>query len=82
MLGDDVWKTTQNEMIQILSQHQPQEIIFQFADDDLENIYSIVIRKQKTDEDPDFIKKLKQITTLRLEVEYQIIQIPPEEEIT
>lgn len=47
MLGDDVWKTTQNEMIKILSQHHPQEIVFQFADDDLETIYSIVIRKQK-----------------------------------
>jgi len=82
MLGDDVWKTTQNEMIKILSQHHPQEIVFQFADDDLETIYSIVIRKQKTDEDPDFIKKLKQIMTLRLEVEYKVIQIPPEEEIT
>ncbi len=36
MLGDDVWKTTQNEMIKILSQHEPNEIVFQFADDDLE----------------------------------------------
>ncbi len=79
MLGDDVWKTTQNEMITILSQHQPNEIVFQFADDDLENIYSIVIRQQKTDEEPDFIKKLREIMTLRLEVEYKVIVIPPEE---
>ena len=28
MLGDDVWKTTQNEMIKILSQHEPNEIVF------------------------------------------------------
>ncbi|MEQ1453970.1 hypothetical protein ABLU31_14500, partial [Acinetobacter seifertii] len=50
-----------------------------FADDDLENIYSIVIRQQKTDEEPDFIKKLREIMTLRLEVEYKVIVIPPEE---
>ena len=79
MLGDDVWKTTQNEMIKILSQHEPNEIVFQFADDDLENIYSIMIRQQKTEEDPVFLKKLKEITTLRLEVEYKIVPIPPEE---
>ncbi len=48
----------------------------------LKTIYSIVIRKQKTDEEPEFIKKLKEIMTLRLEVEYKVIQIPPEEEIT
>ncbi|MEX7523127.1 hypothetical protein AB0863_013475, partial [Acinetobacter baumannii] len=77
MLGDDVWKTTQNEMIKILSQHEPNEIVFQFADDDLENIYSIMIRQQKTEEDPVFLKKLKEITTLRLEVEYKIVPIPP-----
>ena len=46
------------------------------------SIYSIVIRKQKMDEEPDFIKKLREIMTLRLEVEYKIIQIPPEEETT
>lgn len=79
MLGDDVWKTTQNEMIKILSQHEPNEIIFQFADDDLENIYSIVIRQEKIGEEPDFIKKLREIMTLRLEVEYKVIVIPPEE---
>ncbi|EPK9852887.1 Uncharacterised protein [Acinetobacter baumannii] len=79
MLGDDVWKTTQNEMIKILSQHEPNEIVFQFADDDLENIYSIMIRQQKTEEDPVFLKKLKEITTLRLEVEYKIVPLPPEE---
>lgn len=56
MLGDDVWKTTQNEMIKILSQHETNEIVFQFADDDLENIYSIMIRQQKTEEDPVFLK--------------------------
>lgn len=66
-------------MIKILSQHEPNEIIFQFADDDLENIYSIVIRQEKIGEEPDFIKKLREIMTLRLEVEYKVIVIPPEE---
>lgn len=61
MLGDDVWKTTQNEMIKILSQHEPNEIVFQFADDDLENIYSIMIRQQKTEEDPIFLKIKKKL---------------------
>ena len=76
-----MWKTTQNEMIKILSQHHPQEIVFQFADDDLETIYSIVIRKQKTDEEPEFIKA-KRSMTLRLEVEYKgYSKIPPEEEV-
>lgn len=56
MLGDDVWKTTQNEMIKILSQHQPNEIVFQFADDDLENIYSIMIRQQKLNKNLNLLK--------------------------
>lgn len=56
MLGDDVWKTTQNEMIKILSQHQPNEIVFQFADDDLENIYSIMIRQQKLNKNLTLLK--------------------------
>ncbi|MFH4134727.1 hypothetical protein WAI79_20165, partial [Acinetobacter baumannii] len=30
-------------------------------------------------QEPDFIKKLREIMTLRLEVEYKIIPIPPEE---
>ncbi|MFI7939971.1 hypothetical protein ACFMJC_21880, partial [Acinetobacter baumannii] len=42
-------------------------------------IYSIMIRQQKTEEDPVFLKKLKEITTLRLEVEYKIVPLPPEE---
>lgn len=57
----------------------PTKIVFQFADDDLENIYSIMIRQQKTEEDPIFLKKLKEIKTLRLEVEIQIVPLPPEE---
>ncbi len=47
---------TQNEMIKILSQHQPNEIVFQFADDDLENIYSIMIRQQKLNKNLTLLK--------------------------
>ncbi|CAG68059.1 hypothetical protein QE380_001006 [Acinetobacter baylyi] len=66
MLGKDIWKNTQNKILEALA-FENNESTFHFADQELESIQSIVIRNDQTNS-PEFIQKLKDITTLRLEI--------------
>lgn len=72
MLGADVWKNTQNQIIEKLN-CPSNEISFHFINQELSEIYSIIIRDSKQQEYPSFIQNLKDIATLRLNIKQEII---------
>lgn len=72
MLGAEVWKHTQNQMIEKLNQASD-DIAFHFVNTELSEIYSIFIRKTVTDQLPQPILDLKEISTLRLKIQHQVV---------
>ena len=69
MLGEDVWKKTQNQIMTILcSDHD--NVIYHFINEQLSEIKSIVIHENKPADDqtpPQFIQELQALSVLKIE---------------
>ncbi|WP_234857046.1 hypothetical protein [Acinetobacter junii] len=77
MLGEDIWKQTQNKILNILSKsHQCGDVNYHFIDGDLNEIASIVIPAETTDKLPDYIEELKQLPSVKLKVDKQLHTVP------
>lgn len=75
MLGEDVWKSTQNQIMAILH-HEHQSVIYHFINEELSEIKSIVIHKVESDDVdlyPAFVQALEQLTVLKLKIEQQTV---------
>lgn len=70
MLGEDIWKETQNKIMSILS-NDHNNVIYHFINEELSQIKSIVIHQDQLTEgfsEPEFIEKLKSLTVLKLQI--------------
>lgn len=71
MLGEDIWKETQNKIMEILSSDQD-SVIYHFISEELSEIRSIVIHENKSDDDlspPLFVQRLQELSVLKLQME-------------
>ena len=84
MLGEDVWKKTQNQIMTILcSDHD--NVIYHFINEQLSEIKSIVIHENKPADDqtsPQFIQELQALSVLKLKIEHHTETLPPAMEVT
>ena len=84
MLGEDVWKKTQNQIMTILcSDHD--NVIYHFINEQLSEIKSIVIHENKPADDqtpPQFIQELQALSVLKLKIEHHMETFPPAMEVT
>ena len=79
MLGEDVWKKTQNQIMTILcSDHD--NVIYHFINEQLSEIKSIVIHENKPADDqtsPQFIQELQALSVLKLKIEHHMETLHP-----
>ena len=79
MLGEDVWKKTQNQIMTILcSDHD--NVIYHFINEQLSEIKSIVIHENKPADDqtpPQFIQELQALSVLKLKIEHHMETFHP-----
>ena len=79
MLGEDVWKKTQNQIMTILcSDHD--NVIYHFINEQLSEIKSIVIHENKPADDqtpPQFIQELQALSVLKLKIEHHMENLHP-----
>ncbi|APR70871.1 hypothetical protein [Acinetobacter haemolyticus] len=71
MLGEDIWKETQNKIMTILSTEGDSNI-YHFINEELSEIKSIVIHENQMDEQhptPHFLQQLQELSVLKLKVE-------------
>ncbi|ENW17799.1 hypothetical protein L313_3106 [Acinetobacter haemolyticus CIP 64.3 = MTCC 9819] len=71
MLGEDIWKETQNKIMTILST-EGDSIIYHFINEELSEIKSIVIHENQMDEQhptSHFLQQLQELNVLKLKVE-------------
>ena len=71
MLGEDIWKETQNKIMAILSTEND-SVIYHFINEQLSEIKSIVIHENKIEEHqehPLFLQQLQELSVLKLQVE-------------
>ena len=84
MLGEDVWKKTQNQIMTILcSDHD--NVIYHFINEQLSEIKSIVIHENKPADDqtpPQFIQELQALSVLKLKIEHHMETLHPVMEVT
>lgn len=79
MLGEDVWKETQNKIMEILSTERD-SVIYHFINEELSEIKSIVIHEPEKDEDqayPLCIQQLQELGVLKLKIEQHIESLSP-----
>ncbi|MCY6412668.1 hypothetical protein QTA56_11105 [Acinetobacter sp. VNH17] len=79
MLGEDVWKETQNQIMAILSTDH-NNVIYHFINEQLSEIRSIVIHEAKPTGDqspPQFIQELQALSVLKLQIEHHKESLPP-----
>ena len=84
MLGEDVWKETQNQIMAILSTDND-NVIYHFINEQLSEIKSIVIHENKPADDqtsPQFIQELQALSVLKLKIEHHTETLPPAMEVT
>ena len=84
MLGEDVWKKTQNQIMAILSTDND-NVIYHFINEQLSEIKSIVIHENKPADDqtsPQFIQELQALSVLKLKIEHHTETLPPAMEVT
>lgn len=84
MLGEDVWKKTQNQIMTILSTDHD-NVIYHFINEQLSEIKSIVIHENKPADDqtsPQFIQELQALSVLKLKIEHHTETLPPAMEVT
>ena len=79
MLGEDVWKKTQNQIMTILcSDHD--NVIYHFINEQLSEIKSIVIHENKPADEqtpPQFIQQLQALSVLKLKIEHHMETLHP-----
>ncbi|RZF53728.1 hypothetical protein EXE30_07065 [Acinetobacter halotolerans] len=70
MLGEDIWKETQNKIMEILSTERD-SVIYHFINEELSEIKSIVIHEENNIDNspPLFIQQLQELTVLKLKIE-------------
>ncbi len=79
MLGEDVWKKTQNQIMTILSTDHD-NVIYHFINEQLSEIKSIVIHENKPADDqtpPQFIQELQALSVLKLKIEHHVETLHP-----
>ena len=84
MLGEDVWKKTQNQIMTILSTDHD-NVIYHFINEQLSEIKSIVIHENKPADEqtpPQFIQELQALSVLKLKIEHHTETLPPAMEVT
>lgn len=84
MLGEDVWKKTQNQIMTILCTDHD-NVIYHFINEQLSEIKSIVIHENKPADDqtsPQFIQELQALSVLKLKIEHYTETLPPAMEVT
>ena len=84
MLGEDVWKKTQNQIMTILCTDHD-NVIYHFINEQLSEIKSIVIHENKPADDqtpPQFIQELQALSVLKLKIEHHMETLPPVMEVT
>ncbi|OTG78482.1 hypothetical protein B9T33_14290 [Acinetobacter sp. ANC 5054] len=76
MLGEDVWKNIQNKILDLLRQ-KTDGVIYNFANDDLTQIRSVIFRNNPSSENmPQFIHVLKSVESIELQIDYVLRDIP------
>ena len=84
MLGEDVWKKTQNQIMTILSTDHD-NVIYHFINEQLSEIKSIVIHENKPADDqtpPQFIQELQALSVLKLKIEHHMETLHPTVAVT
>ena len=84
MLGEDVWKKTQNQIMTILCTDHD-NVIYHFINEQLSEIKSIVIHENKPADEqtpPQFIQELQALSVLKLKIEHHTETLPPAMEVT
>ncbi|WP_332606184.1 hypothetical protein [Acinetobacter sp. ESBL14] len=85
MLGEDIWKDTQNKIMEILSTERD-SVIYHFINEELSEIQSIVIHETTSDDTqgfPQFIQDLQELTVLKLQIELHTEYLaPPSSEVS
>ena len=79
MLGEDVWKKTQNQIMTILCTDHD-NVIYHFINEQLSEIKSIVIHENKPADDqtpPQFIQELQALSVLKLKIEHHMETFHP-----
>lgn len=79
MLGEDVWKKTQNQIMTILTTDHD-NVIYHFINEQLSEIKSIVIHENKPADDqtpPQFIQELQALSVLKLKIEHHMETLHP-----
>ena len=79
MLGEDVWKKTQNQIMTILCTDHD-NVIYHFINEQLSEIKSIVIHENKPADDqtpPQFIQELQALSVLKLKIEHHTETLHP-----
>ena len=79
MLGEDVWKKTQNQIMTILSTDHD-NVIYHFINEQLSEIKSIVIHENKPADEqtpPQFIQELQALSVLKLKIEHHMETFHP-----
>ena len=84
MLGEDVWKKTQNQIMTILCTDHD-NVIYHFINEQLSEIKSIVIHENKPADDqtsPQFIQELQALSVLKLKIEHHMETLHPTVRVT
>ena len=84
MLGEDVWKETQNQIMAILSTDND-NVIYHFINEQLSEIKSIVIHENKPADDQtplQFIQELQALSALKLKIEHHMETLHPTVAVT
>ncbi|WP_038342021.1 hypothetical protein [Acinetobacter sp. A47] len=80
MLGEDIWKETQNKIMAILSTERD-SVIYHFINEELSQIKSIVIHEPELEENqtyPLFIRQLQELSVLKLQIEQHTEYLGPQ----
>lgn len=80
MLGEDIWKETQNKIMAILSTERD-SVIYHFINEELSQIKSIVIHEPELEENqtyPLFIQQLQELSVLKLQIEQHTEYLGPQ----
>ena len=84
MLGEDVWKKTQNQIMTILCTDHD-NVIYHFINEQLSEIKSIVIHENKPADEqtpPQFIQELQALSVLKLKIEHHMETLHPTVAVT
>lgn len=82
MLGEDIWKETQNKIMAILSTERD-SVIYHFINEELSQIKSIVIHEPVIEENqvyPVFIQQLQDMSVLKLKIEQHTEYLRPQDQ--